>query len=298
MDVSIILVNYNATELSLQCIESIYKHTTGLKFEILFVENGALQDNLSIVSQKYPKVKVLQSKENLGFGRANNLAAEIAQGKYLFLLNTDTVVLNNAVKHLHEFHESHGNLKIGALGGVLLDEDQNNGWSAGKFNTLGSIIWWYYYRLFDKKRSGLNIVSSLCLKEDQFREVDYVTGADLFINAEVFKEVGGFDPNIFLYFEDELLQWELKRLGYRNYIVGGTRIVHLEGGSAKKINGKVQNFKRIIWERSMFYYFFKIRGKLYKKWSKALYFFLVSLPLRLHYNRVENREYLKNYFKF
>ncbi len=298
IDVSVILVNYNTAGLTVTCLESIFEHTTGLNFEVIVVDNGSNDNSAEIIRKRFPQVLVMQLFHNIGFGRACNLGANQADGQYLLMLNTDTILLNNAVKVLFDFYESHQAENVGVIGGVLLNPDYTNGWSCNSFNSLSSIITWYYCRLCDTHRKSVNLVSNVHLERNEFIEVDFVTGADMFIKKDLFIEVLGFDPNIFLYYEDELLQWHLKKIGKRNLIVGGVKIVHLEGGSQERSNVKVSNTKRIISEKSMFYYFRVTRGSSYKNYAKIIYFFVVALPMRVMYSFSENKEYLRNYFKF
>ena len=90
MDVSIIIVNYNTKDLTSQCIDSIYEKTQGVRFEIILVDNAST-DGSKEVFEKDTRITYIYSDENLGFGRANNLGAKVAKGKYLFLLNSDTI---------------------------------------------------------------------------------------------------------------------------------------------------------------------------------------------------------------
>lgn len=297
-EVSVILVSYNTAKLTVACLHSIYEHTLGVDFEVILVDNASTDDSVAQVKTLFPQVSVVESTENLGFGRANNLGAQQAQGKYLFMLNTDTLLLNNSIKVLLDYYQSHNEDNLGAIGGVLLNADGSNGWSCNRFNTLNSILSWYYGRIFNRRRTNANLVANVDLCPGQAMDVDYVTGADLFLPRELFERTTGFDPNIFLYYEDELLQWHIKHLGLTNKIIGGTSIVHYEGASLAKQGGRVPNHKRIISERSMFYYFKATKGKVYKSWAKLIYFLLVALPLRTMYSFSENKTYIHSYIQF
>ena len=98
MDVSVIIVNYNTVELTKQCILSIYNQTKDVNFEIIVVDNNSEDNSVKIIENNFPQVILINNSDNIGFGRANNLGVEIAKGKYIFFLNSDTILLNNAIK--------------------------------------------------------------------------------------------------------------------------------------------------------------------------------------------------------
>ena len=98
MDVSVIIVNYNTSALTLQCLHTLYEYTSGVSFEVIVVDNYSSDDSVSLIEKNFPQVTLLKSDVNLGFGRANNLAARQARGKYLFLLNSDAIVISNIIK--------------------------------------------------------------------------------------------------------------------------------------------------------------------------------------------------------
>ena len=125
MDVSIIIVNYNTKDLIKTCIDSIYGQTDQIKFEIIVVDNASKDGSQQMIKNEFPNVILIESPENMGFGKANNFGAKHASGKYLLFLNSDTILLNNAVRYFFDFSEQNNANKIGALGSILLDIDNN-----------------------------------------------------------------------------------------------------------------------------------------------------------------------------
>src|SRR5690348_12526562 len=123
MNVSIIIVNYNTKDLLSNCIGSIYSNTKDVDFEIIIVDNASIDGSQELIKEKFPEVVLIESEVNLGFGKANNLGAEFAKGDYLFLLNSDTILQNNAVFYFLDFYKKNNNLNIGCLGGMLVDEN-------------------------------------------------------------------------------------------------------------------------------------------------------------------------------
>ena len=106
MDVSVIIINYKTKKLTVDCIDSVYKNTDQVDFEIILVDNNSKDGTIEYISHQYPSVIIKEMEENVGFGRANNAGAELASGKYLFLLNSDTILLENTIKYFYEFMEN------------------------------------------------------------------------------------------------------------------------------------------------------------------------------------------------
>lgn len=238
MDVSIIIVNYNTRNLIRNCLVSIYQHTCGISFEVIVSDNGSTDGSLETIKREFPQVLLIENNANLGFGAANNKALSIAKGKYVFYLNSDTVLLNNAVKIFYDFWENSSNKeKIGAVGGVLLDEKLETIHSGSFFPTYKSIcrtalntliFHWIksFVKIFGLQQWYLNKKRAISLKENVIvGETDgYVTGADLFmLNNEYAK----FDENFFMYYEETDMQLKLKEAGYKRFIIDGPKIQHL-----------------------------------------------------------------------
>lgn len=186
MDVSIIIINYNTEQLVLNCINSIYQKTTKLNFEIIVVDNDSEQFNLL---QNDNRIKFIKSSSNLGFGKANNLAAKYAQGRYLFFLNPDTILLNNAIELLYNFMESPNSQNVGICGGNLYNEQLQPSHSyrilfPGIIYELFFLTKGFPFKFFIKEHFN---------KTGKPLEVAYITGADLFISKELFNKVKGFD---------------------------------------------------------------------------------------------------------
>ena len=126
IDVSIIIVNFNTKTLLDHCLESIFLQTKSVEFEVIVIDNASIDGSEKLVRHKYPDVRWINSGANLGFGRANNIGADVACGKYLFLLNSDTILLNDAVSILYHYMESNMQKnKLGAIGSYLLDSNEN-----------------------------------------------------------------------------------------------------------------------------------------------------------------------------
>lgn len=265
MQVSIIIVNYNTKELLLNCLESIYEQTKDISFEIIVSDNGSSDNSIKEVSEKYKEVKIIDNKNNLGFGAANNRALDIAKGDFIFYLNSDTILLNNAVKLFYDYWNTSEIKNLGALGGLLLDEKNKLIHSGSDFPSKKSTIKELAFM------SVLNVFLSLLymihvdgkkfrkLKPSEARPegpVDFITGADLFMKND---NLARFDENFFLYFEDTDLQFNLHKNGKECRLIEGPKIIHLCGGSVDEgFNIKRKGtFSRIQFELSRVRYFKK-----------------------------------------
>ncbi|BBL01166.1 glycosyl transferase [Alistipes onderdonkii subsp. vulgaris] len=276
MDVSIIVVNYNTLGLTSDCIDSIADKTSGLEYEIILVDNASTDSSKAVFSQD-PRVRYIYSDRNLGFGRANNLGVREATGRYLFFLNSDTILLNNAVKYFFDFCEKNPEHKIGALGAILKDRNLRNIHSYGRFITpLGEIVevLGKYFR-FLKKRNHLCPASV-----QQPKPVDYITGADLFVPRTVYDELGAFDPAFFMYCEEVDWQFRMSKAGYERLIIEGPEIIHLEGGSDPS-NTRSWSFNRIenIFRSKLLY--IRKHYNYFVYWSYKLCNAVLWLPILL-----------------
>ena len=231
IDVSIIIVNYNTAKLLEDCIISVQEKTHGIAYEIIVIDNASSDNSVEILKKKFPSVKLTESKENLGFGRANNLGAKYASGKYLFLLNTDTLLINNAIKVLFDFMELENNLNVGACGGNLYKQDQSNNYSYSLYFPSLSNIFFYRFHI-----SGIFRNNESFNETGKIKDVAIIIGADLFIRSNIFKKIGGFDTDYFMYVEDGDLQYRIKKESYRIVSVPNAKIIHLQGQSTNVIN--------------------------------------------------------------
>lgn len=296
VDVSIILVNYNTCELVIQCIQSIYDHTKNVSFEIIIVDNASSDESVLKIQEKFPLVKFIVNDINIGFGKANNLGSEIAQGKYLFFLNSDTILLNNVIQIFFDFYEEKAvQLNIGCLGAILLSPQKEITHSFRKMPTFYSLIVGTFNAYFKINHLKKELKVSKNIKT--FHEVGYITGADLFIDKELFQSVGGFHPSFFMYYEEVYLQYCLQNMNLKRYVLRAPHIIHLEGASYKE---KRSNLKRIQGNLSMYKYL-KLRyaGKKNTLFIYRLIYFVLHLPviIDLRYTFRENTDYLRSLLK-
>ncbi|MCE7041278.1 glycosyltransferase family 2 protein [Dyadobacter sp. CY312] len=262
MDVSIIIVNYNTKALTLASIESVYKHTEDVTFEIILVDNASQEEIYSDVANFFPLVKIILNSENVGFGRANNLGILMAQGEFIFLLNSDAFLTSNALKHFKNFMKDPANNNVAICGGELHTGGKDNTVSYGNFPTLSDAFSSIgFYKLY-KSYHAKHIASGVVNINPSIREVDYICGANMFIRKSILNIVGYFDADFFLYFEETELSYRIRKNGYVSKIVPTVKIIHLSGASQNnKSNFNYSSFSHFCRGRSL--YFQKCHGSLY-----------------------------------
>ncbi len=242
VNVSIIIVNYNTKQLLADCLNSIYEQTKDINFEVIVSDNGSTDGSIEMLKNDFPQVILIENNVNLGFGAANNRGLAIAKGKYIFYLNSDTILLNNAVKLFFDYFEQNGELEnLGALGCNLLDENFQITNSGGNFptnsfiikNLIGDYKQILKRTLFFFLPDSFSITKGKKIKPhyvEKTGNVDYIIGADLFLPNN---EDAQYDENFFLYFEDTDLNMRLHKKSKNRKLIIEPKIQHLEHKSNK-----------------------------------------------------------------
>ena len=281
MDVSVVIVNFNTEAVLKTCLQSLFEQTHDIDFEVIVSDNGSTDGSIDMVKTEFPQVILIENNANLGFGAANNRAQSIAKGKYIFYLNSDTKLLNNAVKIFFDYWEqSPEKNSLGALGCNLLNPDEQTiSNSYGDFfNFYGDLKLYIkdYLRLFkilkEEKKGDVT-------HEYYVGPVDIVIGADLFL---LNNEFARFDEYFFLYHEESDLQLRLANQGKVRRLIEGPKIVHFEGQSNSGATLPYQNyvsFSRIQDRISRIKYYKKNRPHRYEyKILKFLVFLMWTFP--------------------
>jgi GT2 family glycosyltransferase len=255
MQVSIIIVSYNTNLLLKNCIDSILKHTYNIEYEIIVIDNASSDFTEQIITNLYPLVKFISLTKNYGFSKANNEGIKISKGEYVFFLNSDTILLNNAIDIYYSFYiENELKLKIGTIGSVLKDFNLQLTNSYGYFPSIKSELYYIYSKFFN-----INIFNSITTP----LHVNYVIGASLFVKKSLLNKFDNFDENYFLYYEETDMQKILNINGYNNFLIPGPEILHLEGGSDPS-KFKFSFFRFYHSYKSLFYYINKNHTGFYK----------------------------------
>ena len=288
IDVSVIMVNYNSTNLLIDAVHSIFEQTRDVSFEIIVVDNASPDNGSGKIENEFrDSICIIKSEKNLGFGGANNLGIKRAKGQYLFFLNPDTLLLNNAIAKFKEYIESQENRKIGAVGGILLDREKKPTNSYHFFLTPSNVI-----------ANVLRLQRTLQMTEIKDPiSVDFVTGAVLFVPLAVINDIGGFDERFFMYCEEVDLEKRMADKGYMRMVIPGPRIIHFDGGSFIQ-KSKRSARRRLTFDQSRLLYIRKHFGSVKYQCFKWMFLFCrIPAYLNYHYTFSENWQYFKNLLK-
>ena len=216
--VSVIVLNYNAGELLLNCIESI-KKSAYKNLEIIVVDNISTDKSQETCKEKYPDIRLIQNNENFGYCEGNNIGIREAKGDYIIILNPDTIVESNWIEELISAYNKFGE---GLYQPKHLSLNEKTVYmSAG--NMLNIFGFGYAREKGNKDENQFN----------KIEEISYASGTCLFTSSAVLKKVGLFDPFIFLYHDDLDLGWRASQLGIKSYYVPTSLIYHAESYSLK-----------------------------------------------------------------
>jgi N-acetylglucosaminyl-diphospho-decaprenol L-rhamnosyltransferase len=243
-ELSILIVSYNTRDITLECLESLYRHPPKVPYEVIIVDNASRDGSAEAIAAAYPQANLIASKDNLGFGGGNNLAAEQASGRRLLLLNPDTIVFERTFDAVWEFAEREP--QRGIWGGRTLHRDGSlnppSCWREislwGLFTTASGLqhafpnndlISWEDYGSWPR---------------DTEREVEIVAGCFLLIDTSLWNQLKGFDPSFFMYAEESDLCMRARKLGARPAITPEAALVHLGGASTSSRTEALINVQR------------------------------------------------------
>ncbi|MCK4518552.1 MAG: glycosyltransferase family 2 protein [Candidatus Omnitrophica bacterium] len=228
--VSIIIVNYNGKDLTLNCLRSIYEKLKGVEYEVILVDNASSDDSVEVIEKSYPQVSIIKNDDNLGFSKANNQGIKIAKRDYVLLLNNDTLLQGGNFNEFIPYMEA--NRDVGILGCRINNPDGSLQVSCYKFPSMWEMFTHYTFltRLFpDSKLFG----DYRNWSHTEIKEVDFVIGAFFLIKRAVIKEVGLLDEDFFLNAEESEYCLRAKKAGYKTVFHPGYEIIHI-GGATKK----------------------------------------------------------------
>ncbi|PQJ32181.1 hypothetical protein BST92_09700 [Nonlabens arenilitoris] len=236
--ISFIIVNYNTPDLVAQAISSVYKYLDLQLFEVIVVDNASIKGSIEVAIAAFPDVILIKSEENLGFGRANNLGFQHAQGKYILLLNSDAYLVDtSSILIMMDYLEKHEH--VGIVGPNFIKKDGSPNYAYG--NLLEKRKIWSDIGIYKIPiQEYVNYATYKVCDTKRPKEVGYLAAAGILIKSTVIKELGLFDPHIFLYYEDMELGWRYGRHNYLSVILPEATIVHLGGGSGASISQELQ----------------------------------------------------------
>lgn len=284
MQLSVIILNYNVRYFLELCVLSVESALRNIDSEIIVVDNDSQDDSCEMIKTRFPNVKLIQNSQNVGFPKGNNIGVSRAKGEYVCILNPDTVVAEDTFEKVLAFAQKQKNL--GVVGVKLIDGSGNflpeskrgipTPWVA--FTKIASL-----YKLFPKS-SFFNKYYAQHLSENQTGEVEILVGAFMFLEKELYEEVGGFDEDCFMYSDDIDLSYTVLQKGKVNYYFHETTVIHYKGESTIKDGIYMKRFQ----EAMEFFY---------RKHFQVSYFFSVFMKIGIVFfsliKRIQGRSKIK-----
>lgn len=231
MLISVILVSYNTAQMSIDALDCLYRSEGDYELEVFVIDNASKDNSVELISSKHPKIKLIENKTNVGFGRANNQALPYIKGDFVLLLNTDAFVDKNSIQKSLDFMLK--NPRCGVLGAKLLSRNGELQPSCRFFPTPFSLF---------AERTGLRaLLPNIKLVDDPHfnheltQECDWVPGCYYMVRKEVVNSVGLFDPLYFLYSEEVDHCFSVKKAGWDVVYCADVSVVHIGGESAKSV---------------------------------------------------------------
>jgi len=237
MDLSIVVVNWNVKNLLRDCLCSLLEAAQAaphLSAEIIVVDSASADGSPDMVRAEFPQVRLLASEQNLGYAGGNNTGAAASAGRYLFLLNPDTVVAPAALAELVNFMDAQP--QVGAVGPQLRWPTGQAQSSRRRFPSLGSLFWestllgqWFPNNRFARRYHCADLPANV------IQPVDWVVGAAILIRREAWAQVGPIDSDFFMYFEETDWCRRAARAGWQIYYLPAAQVIHFEGKSSEQV---------------------------------------------------------------
>lgn len=276
IELSVIIVSYNVEHFLHLCLESVYAATKNICAEVIVIDNASSDKSVDMVNKKFPSTRVIANVDNLGFGKANNQAAKLAKGRFLCILNPDTVVSQNTFEQFITLHESNPNLGISGpqltdgTGQFLLESKRGLPSiravltkSLGLFKLSPSLFGQYY---------------NLRLPQNESGKTDVLVGAFMFMRKHLYEQLDGFDENFFMYGEDIDISFRSLKLGMTNFYLSNTNVIHFKGESTPKnkayekrfFNAMSYYYKKNFSHNSLLNFVFLIGSYVFSKFKRIM----------------------------
>ena len=233
IDVSIIIVSWNTEEILRNCLTSIYEDGGDVAYEVIVIDNASSDGSAKMIRKNFPQVVLIENSENRGFAAANNQGIKVAKGRYVLLLNSDTIVLDKAIEKTLSFADAHHESAV--IGCRVLNPDKTLQPTCFMFPSVLNMLLstTYLYKLFPKSRFFGRERMTWWDRSDT-RQVDVATGCFMFVRREAIEQVGLLDEQFFIYGEETDWCYRFKNAGWKVIFTPCAEIIHLGGQSTKQ----------------------------------------------------------------
>lgn len=297
-DVSVIIVSWNVANLLRDCLNSIYENSPDVSLEVIVVDSASGDDTVQMVKTHFPQVMLSAQSENVGFTRGNNIGLEMARGRYVFLLNPDTVILGDAIGQMVAYLDAHP--QVGIIGPHTLNTDMTHQSTRRRFPTIGTAFFESTWLQQYAPRTLLDRYYVCDIPDDATADVDWVQGSALMARREVYEEIGGLDTRYIMFWEE--LDWckRAKLAGWGVVYLGTSKIIHHGGKSTEQAGAR----KHIHFQQSKLRYYKKFFGsgfavllRLFLLWNYAWQIGIEGLKALLGSKRTLRRERIGIYWQ-
>lgn len=237
IDLSVIIVSYNAKDYLLNCLKSI-----DLNCEIIIVDNASSDKSADEIKKTFPQVKIIENKENLGFAAANNQGIKESKGRYILLLNPDTKILDNALSKMIAWMNKNPKVTVSTC--RLLNKDRSIQPTGGYFPILPKLFAWQFFL------DDIIPINSYHPKPkfyDQEKELDWVTGAFFLFRREIVDKVGLLDEKFFMYAEELEYCFRIKKAGFKIFFTPLASIIHYGFKSSSREIAIISEYKSLVY---------------------------------------------------
>jgi GT2 family glycosyltransferase len=266
---TISIVNYNAGEYLIKCLDSLRRASKALEFDVYVVDNASSDGSIEMAQKEFPEVNFIKNKENLGFGKAHNLVLKNAKTPYLLVLNPDCEVPSGTLEYMYDFMEKNPNVGLSTCEIVKSDGTLDKAAHRG-FPTP----WQSFLYLFFKKDKHYHMTN---VDMTTAHEIDSAVGAFMFVRKSVLDKVGYFDEDYFLYGEDIDLCYRIKENGFKIMYVPEVKILHVKGvSSGIKEHSRNLSAADTQTKNSSVQYFYGTMKTFYKKHYAKKYPFFIN----------------------
>lgn len=234
-DVTIVIVSWNTCDILRNCLRSVYESAGRVDLEVVVVDNASKDGSAEMVEREFGRATLVANRDNRGFAAANNQGILLAQGRYVLLLNSDTIVLDGAIEKTVAFADAHPDAAV--VGCKVLNPDRTLQASCFLFPSALNMVLsaTYLYKLFPRSRLFGRELMTWWDKRDA-REVDVVSGCFMLVRREAIEQVGAMDDGFFMYAEETDWCYRFKAAGWKNVYTPDGQIIHLGGQSTAKVS--------------------------------------------------------------
>jgi GT2 family glycosyltransferase len=275
MILSIVIVNWNTCDILRDCLESVYLETKGVQSEVIVIDNASEDNSVEMVHCDFPDVILIENQENRGFAAANNQGICVAKGRYVLLLNPDTIVLDRTIERTIAFADLHPD--VGVVGCQVLENETKIQRTCFAFPSLRNLILQEsgLRRLFPRSRF-FGAADMGWWNRDTERDVDVVSGMFMLVRREAIEQVGLMDEDYFVYAEETDWCFRFRRAGWRRVFTPVARIIHRDGGNKSTDQAIVKMYVQL--QKSILIFYRKNCGLIV--WIMAKIIFSISMLMR------------------